>query len=284
MQNARLDEAQAGIKIARRNINNLRYADDTTLMAESEEKLKSLDESEGGEWKSWLKNQHSENWDHGILSHQFMANRQGENGNTGRLYFLGLQNYCRWWLQIWNLKMLAPWKKSYDQHRQHIKNQRHHFANKGSFTQSYDFSSSYVWMWKLVHKESWTPKNWCFWTVVLEKTLESLLDSKDIKSVNPKGNQPWIFIGRTDAEVETPIFWPPDAKNWFIEKGLDAGKDWRQEEKWMTQDKMVGYHYWLDGHEFEHSLGVGNGQGRLVCCNPWSCKESDMNEWLNELK
>ena len=114
--------------------------------------------------------------------------------------------------------MLAPWKKSYEQPRQHIKKQRHYFANKDPSSQSYGFSRSHAWMWELDYKESWTPKNWCFWTIVLEKTLDSPLDSKEIKPVHPKGNQSWIFTGRTDAEAETPILWPPDVKNWFIKK------------------------------------------------------------------
>ena len=145
--------------------------------------------------------------------------------------------------------MLAPWKKSFDQPRQHIKKQKHYFANKGLSTQSYGFSSSHVWMWELDYKESWALKNWCFWTVVLEKTLESSLDSKDIEPVNPKGNQSWIFIGRTDAEAETPILWPPAVKNWLIGKDPDAGKDWRWEEKGMTEDEMVGWYHQLNGHE-----------------------------------
>ena len=143
------------------------------------------------------------------------------------------------------------------------------------------FSSSHVWMWKLDYKESWEPKNWCFWTVVLEKTLESPLDCKEINTVNPKGNQSWIFIGRTDAEAETPVFWPPDAKNWFIGKGPVSGKDWRQEEKGMTAGEMVGWHHQLDGDEFEQAPGVGDDQGILVYCSPWGCKEMDMTEWLN---
>ena len=145
-----------------------------------------------------------------------------------------------------------------------------------SICQSCGFSSSLIWMWELDHKESWTPKNQCSWTVVLEKTLESLLDGGEIKPVNPKGHQSWIFI----AEVETPIIWPPDAKNWLTGKDPDAGKDWRQ-EKGMTEDKMVGWHHWLDGHEFEQALGVGDGQGSLACCSTWSCKELDTTEWLN---
>ena len=133
-----------------------------------------------------------------------------------------------------------------------IKKQRHYFANKCSSSQSYGFSSSHVWMWELDYEENWAPKNWCFWTVVLEKTLESPLDSKQIQPVHPKGNQSWIFIGRTDVEIETPILWPPaDAKSWFIGKDPDAGKDWRWEEKGTTEDKMVGWHHHLDAHEFE---------------------------------
>ena len=121
-------------------------------------------------------------------------------------------------------------------------------------------------------KESWVPKNWCFWTVMLEKTLVSPLDCKKIQPVHPKGNQSWIFIGRTDAEAETPILWPPDVKNWLIGKDLDAGKDWRQEEKGTTEDEMVGWHHQLSGHEFEWTPGVGDGQRGLVCCSPWGCK------------
>ena len=147
-------------------------------------------------------------------------NRWGNNGNSKRLYIWGLQNHCRWWLQPWNLKTLAPWKKSYDQLRKHITKQRHYFANKSPSSQSYDFSSSHIWMWGLDYKESWMLKNWCFWTVVLKKTLESPLDCNEIQPVNPKRNQSWIFIGRTDAEAETPILWPPDAHNFSLEKTL----------------------------------------------------------------
>jgi len=125
------------------------------------------------------------------------------------------------------------------------------------------------------------PKNWCFWTVLLEKTLESPLDCKEIQPVHPKGSQSWIFIGRTNAEAETPILWPPDAKNWLTGKDPDAEKDWRQGEKGTTEDEMVSWHRQLDGHEFEQALGVGDGQGSLVCCSPWGCKESDMTEQLN---
>ena len=125
----------------------------------------------------------------------------------------------------------APWKESYDKPRQHMKKQRHHFANKGPSSQGYGFSCGHVWMWELDCEESWALKNWCFWTVVLEKTLEGPLDCRETKLVHPKGNQSWIFIGRTDVEAETPILWPPSEKNWLIWKDPDAGKDWRQEEK-----------------------------------------------------
>ena len=145
---------------------------------------------------------------------------------------------------------------------------RHHFADKGLSRQSYGFSSSHVQIWELDHKEGWALKNWCFWTVVLEKTLESPLDCKEIQPVHPKGNQPWIFIGRTDAKAEARIHWSPNVKNWLIGKDSDAGKDWRQEEKGMTEDEMVGWHRWLHGHEFEQAPGVGDGQGSLVCCSP----------------
>ena len=135
---------------------------------------------------------------------------------------------------------------------------RHYFANEDSSSQSYGFSSSQVWMWELDHKENWAPKNWCFWIVVLEKTLESPLDCKEIKPVNSKGNQSWIFIGRTDAEAETPILWPADTKNWLLRKDSHARKKWRQEKR-MTEDEMVGWHHQLDAHEFEQALGVGDG-------------------------
>ena len=177
--------------------------------------------------------------------------------------------------------MLASWKKSYDQPRQHIKKQRHYFVNKGPSSQGYGFSSGHVWIWELDCKESWAPKNWCFWTVVLEKTLESPLDCKEIQPVHPKGDQSWVFIGRTDAEGETPVLWPPDAKSWLVWKDPDAGKDWGQEEKGMTEDEMVGWHHWLNGHEFGWTPGVGDGQGGLACYDSWDCKESDTTERLN---
>ena len=177
--------------------------------------------------------------------------------------------------------MLAPWKKSYDQPRQHIQKQRHYFADKSLSSQSYGFSSSHVWIWELDYKESWALKNWCFWTVVLEKTPESPLNCKEIQPVHPKGNQSWIFIGKTDAEAETPILWPPDAKSWLIWKDPDSGKDWRQEEKQTTEDEMVGWNHWLDEHEFKQAPGVGDGQGSLAWCCPWGHNELDTTEQLN---
>ena len=135
-------------------------------------------------------------------------------------------------------------------------------------------------MWELDYKESWAAKNWCFWTVVLERTLESPLDCKEIQPVHSKRNQSWVFIGRTDAEAETLILWPPDGKNWLTEKDPDAGKDWRW-EKGTTEDEIVRWHHQLNGHEFEQAPGVGDGQGSLVCYSPWGHIESDMTEQLN---
>ena len=157
-------------------------------------------------------------------------------------------------------------EESYDRPRQGIRKQRHHSANQGR--QSYGFPSGRVWMWELDHKESWALKNWCFWTMVLEKSLESSLESKQIKPVHPKGNQSWIFIGRTDAEAEALILWSPDAESWLIGKDPDAGKDWRLKEKRAAENEMVRQHHWLNGYEFEQTLGDSGGQRSLVCCNP----------------
>ena len=145
------------------------------------------------------------------------------------------QGWGRWWAAIYGVT----------QSRTRLKR-----LSSSSSSQGYCFSSSHVWMWELDYKEIWVPKKWCFWTVVLEKTLESPLDCREIQPVHPKWNQSWIFIGRTDAEAETPILWPTDAKNWLIWKDPDAGKDWGQEEKVMTKDKIAGWHHWLNGHEF----------------------------------
>ena len=162
-----------------------------------------------------------------------------------------------------------------------FKNQRHYFVNKGPSSQGYGFSSSHVWMWELDYKESWAQKNWCFWTVVLEKTLESPLDCKEIQPVHPKGNQSWVFIGRTDVEAESPILWPPDVKSWLIWKDPDVGKDWRREEKGTREDEMVGWHHWLSGLEFEQALGVGDGQGGLACCSGGSQRVG--HDWATKL-
>ena len=281
--NAEQDEVQARIKIAGRNINNLSYADDTTLMAESKE-LKSLllklkEESK----KVSLK--------FNIQKTKIMAcgpitswQIDGETMETVRnFYFSGLQDHCRWWLQPWNQKTLVPWKKSYDQPRQRIKKQRHYFANQNLSSQSYGFSSSHVWMGELDYKASWVSNNWCFWTVVLEKTFESLLDCEEIQPVNLKGNQSWIFIGSIDVEAVIPILWPPDVKNFLIRKDPDAGKDWRQEEKGMTEDGMVGWHHQLDGNEFEWALEVGDGQESLACCSPWGLKSrTQLSDWTEQ--
>ena len=231
MQNARLDEAQAGIKFAGRNLNNVRYTDNTTLTAESEQELKRLlmkvkEENE----KAGLKLN--------IQKMKIMASGpitsweiDGETmGTVTDFIFLGSKITAYGDCSHEIKTMLAPWKKSYDKPRQHIKKQRHYFINKGPYSQSYGLSSGHVWMWELDYKESRAAKNWCFWTVVLEKILESPLDCKKIQPVHPKENQSWMFIGRIDAEAETPILWPRDVKNWLIWKDPDAGKDWRQEK------------------------------------------------------
>ena len=154
-------------------------------------------------------------------------------------------------------------------------------ANKLLYSQSCGFSSSHIQIWELDHKEDWAPKNCCVQTVVLEKTLESPLDCKEIKPVNPKGNQSWIFIGKIDAEAEAPVLWPPDAESQHIWKDPEAGKDWRQEEKGTIKDEMVGWHHQLNGHEFEQTPGDGKGQGCLACYSSWGHKESNTTEQLN---
>ena len=156
-------------------------------------------------------------------------------------------------------------------------------STKVHIVKDYGFSSGHVWMWELDCEESWVPKNWCFWTVVLEKTLESPLDCKEIQPVHSEGDQPWVwvFFGRNDAKAETSVLCPPHAKSWLIGKDSDAGRDWGQEEKGTTEDEMAGWHHRLDGRESEWTLGDGDGQGGLACCDSWGHRESDTTEWLN---
>ena len=171
--------------------------------------------------------------------------------------------------------MLAPWKKSYGKPSQCIKKQRHHSANKGPSHQSYGFSSSHIEMRELDPKEGWVPKNRCFQIVVLEKILQSPLDCKEIQPVSPKGNQSWIFTGRTDAEIEAPILWPPDEKSQPIGKYPDARKAWRQKEKSPSEDEIVRQHLWFNGYEFGQTRGDSVRQGSLTYCSPWGRNESD---------
>ena len=173
----------------------------------------------------------------------FMASRREKCGNSDRFYFLGLQKHWRCWLQPWNSKTLASWKKSNDKPRQSINKQKHYFGDKDPRSQSYGFAKSHVEMWELNHKEGWAPENWCFRTVMLEKALENSLDCKEIKPINPKGNQLWIFIGRTDAEAEALGLRPLDVKKWLIGKDPDAGKNWRQRDKRAAKDEMVRQHH-----------------------------------------
>ena len=242
MWNARLEEAQAGIKIAGRNINILRYAEDVTLMAESKEELKSLLMKVESE-KVGLKLN--------IQKKKIMASgpitswqKDKETMETVRDFIFGSSQITADGDCSYEIKRCLLLVRKATTNLDSILKTRHYFAEKGPYSQSYGFYSSHVWLWELDHKESSTPKNWCFWIVVLEKTFESPLDCKENKPVNPKGNQSWIFTGMTDAEA--PILWPPDAKNWLIGKDPDAGKDWRWEEKGMTENEMDGITYSVD--------------------------------------
>ena len=193
------------------------------------------------------------------------------------------QTLVLWAAKSWWTVTAAMKLQDYDKPRHCFKEQGHYFADKGPYSQSYNFSSTYVWMWELDYKEGWALKNWCFQTMGLKKTPESPIDSKEIEPVNPKGNQPWIFIGRTDAEAQ--ILWRLDVKSQFIEKDPDYRKDWRQKEKGIPEDEMVGWHHQLNGHEFEQILGDSEGYGSLMSCSPWlhciESKEWDTAEWLN---
>ena len=271
--NAELNEPQAAIKITWRNINSLGYANDTTLMAESKEELKSLlmkvkEESEKAGLK--LNIQKTK-----IIASSLMTSWQvdGKKEAVTDLIFMGskitVDGDCSH--EIKRCLLL----ESCDKPRQCIKKWRHHFASKGPCSQSYGFPSSPVRMWELDHKEGWVPKNLCFW-IELEETLKSPLDCKEIKAVNPKGNQPWIFIRRTDAEAEAPILWPSDVKSQLIRKDPDAGKDWRQKKKRAAEDEMVRWHHWLKGHEFEQTLEDSEGQGSLA----WSMRSQKVKHDL----
>ena len=207
-----------------------------------------------------------------------MANRKGKGGSSDRFPVLGLQNHCGWWLQPWKKKMIASWQESNDKPRQCIEKQRHYSAGKGPYGQGYGLPNGHEQLWELDREKGRTPKNWCLQTMVLKKAPESPLDSKEIKPVNLKGDQPWIFIGRTDADAEAPILWPPDAKSWPLGKDPVAGKDWRQEEKGMTEDEMVEWHHQLDGV----TSGVADGQGSLVCYSPWGSQRV-RHDWATEL-
>ena len=178
-----------------------------------------------------------------------MSNRWGNNGNSGRLYLLVSKIIADGDCSH-EIKILASWKKALANLDSILKSRDITLPTKVHLVKAMIFSNSHVWMWELDYKESWALKNWCFWTVVLEKILECPFESKEFKLVHPKGNQSWIFIGRTDAKAETPLFWPPGAKNWLIWKHPDVGKDWRW-EKGMTEGEMVGWHHWLNGYELE---------------------------------
>ena len=209
-----------------------------------------------------------------------MANRWGKIGNSDRFYFLEIQNHCGWWQQPWKKKSLAHWKKSYDKPRQHIRKQRHHFADKGTYNQSYGFSSSQVQR-ELYHKEGWARKNWCFRTGMLEKTLESPLDSKEInhsilKEMNPEYSLEGLML-KLKLQYFGHLMWRVDS----LGKKPHAGKDWRQEKKGTTEDEMVVWHHEFNGHEFEQALGNSEGQGNLACCSPWGHKDSEMTVKLN---
>ena len=209
-----------------------------------------------------------------------MANRWGNNGSSDRLFSWPPKS-LQMVTAAMKLRCLLLGRKAVRNLDSILKSRDVTLLTKVHLVKAMVFSSSRVWMWELDHKVGWALKNRCFWTVVLEKTLESPLGCKDIKLVNTKGDQHWIFIGRADAEAAAPIFWPPDVKSWLIGKDPNAGKDWRKEEKRATENEMAGWHHQLNGHGFGWTPGVGDGQGGLACCSSWGRKELDMTEWLN---
>ena len=251
MRNVELEEAQAEIKIAGRNINNLRYADDTTFMAESEEELKSLLmklKEEGEKIGLKLNIQKTKIMASGpITSWQI----DGEKVETVSDFIFGGSKITADGDCSHEIKRCLLLGRKVMTNLDSILKSGDILCQQGLSSQGYDFSSGHVWMWELDCEESWALKNWCFWTVVLEKTLESPLDCKEIQPVHPKGDQTCVFIGRTDVEVETPILWPPHAKSWVIGKDPDVGRGWGQEEKGTTVDEMTGWHHQLGGHGFE---------------------------------
>ena len=206
-----------------------------------------------------------------------MANRRGKGGSSDRLPLLGLYNHCGWWLQPWNQKAFASWQESYDKPNSVLKSRDIILLTKLCLRQGYVFPVvTYGY-------ERWTIKavDHRLQTVVLEKTPESPLGSKEIKPANLEGSQPWIVIGKTDGKDETPVFWASDANSWLIGKAPDAGKDWRQKEKRASEDKMAGWHHWCNGHELGQTSGDGEGQRGLACCRSWGCKDSDTTRWLD---
>ena len=207
-----------------------------------------------------------------------MGNRWGNNGNSDRLFLGGGSQITADGDCSHEIKTLTPWKESYDQ-LSILKIRDITLPTKACIVKAMVFYSSHVCMWELDCKESWVQKNWCFWTMVLEKTLESPLDCKEIQPVHPKGNQSGVFIGRTDAEAETPILWPPDVKSWLTGKDSDAGKDWGQKEKGTTEDEMFGWHHRLNGHGFGWTPGVGDAQGGLAFMGSQRVR----HDWATEL-
>ena len=216
-----------------------------------------------------------------LITSSPMANRWGKKGNSDRLHFLGSKITAGADCSHEINRYLLLGRKAMTNLDSLLKRRDITLPTKVQLLKPMVFPVVMYRSQELDYKESWALKNWCFWTVMLEKTLKSPLGCKKIKPVHPKGNQSLIFIGRTVTRAGAPILWPPDVKNWLIGKDPDAGKDWRQEEKGMTEDEMVGWNHWLYGHEFEQAPGVGDGQGSLACCSPWGCKESDKTEWLN---